>query len=51
LEVVTICNHLVAFLAIQLEDEIRRKAVPVSIDLLIEALRGNAIESSQICVD
>jgi hypothetical protein len=51
LEVVTICDHLVALRASQLEHEVAWEALSIPFDLLIELLRGDAVEGSKICVD
>lgn len=43
LEVVAICDHLVAPGATELEDKIIREALRVALNLLIQALGGHAV--------
>jgi hypothetical protein len=47
-EVVTICNHLVPFGAIQEEAEIGGKALLVALNLLVQTLRRHPVESRKV---
>lgn len=51
LEVVAICDHLVALGAAELEDEIDGKAPGVALDLLVQRLGGHAVERGEVGVD
>ena len=50
-EVVTICNHLVALGATELEHKILRESLRVAFDLLIQALGGHAVKRREIGVE
>src|SRR5688572_27664138 len=47
-EVVAICDHLVSLRARQLKHEIVRKPRAIPLDLLVEALRSDAVELSSV---
>ena len=51
LEVVTICNHLVALGATELEYEIFREALRVALDLLVQALGWHVVERGEGGID
>ena len=50
-EVVAICDHLRLLFFGQLKHEIRRESRPIALDLLIQALGGDAIRLSQIRIE
>ena len=50
-KVVAICDHLGFFGRCELKHEMRWKPLPVAFDLLVESLRGNAIDLRQILIN
>ncbi len=49
-EVVTVCDHLLLFLAGELKNEILWKADGVAFDCLVQGLGRDAVDRCQVCI-